>query len=165
MKHFFAIILLATIALGCQKAGGCSPEKFEYTFQTDKQIDTVQFQAYQGMPKDFAYAINNGNSSVFLFRDIYENCPDRTDGGNEAHIVFQIPSAGTGFRIEDSTALQQANAMLYRICGECPSQRGSFFKSGFIEGEKINESTWNIRASLTSSSSIKFEFAALFRKN
>jgi len=165
MKYFFMVVLLATIALGCQKSNTCSPEKFEYTFQTNKQIDTVQFQSYQGLPKDFAYTINNGNSIVFLFKDVYETCPGRTDDGNEAHIIFQIPSASTSFRIADSAALQQAHAMLYRICGECPPQRGTFFKAGLIEGEKISESAWNIRASLTSPMSAQFEFSALFRKN
>ena len=63
----------------------------------------------------------------------------------------------------DIVALKQSKAMLSYTCECVPG--AFFFTKGWIEGEKIDENSWQVRASLTSplSPSTVFVFSGVFR--
>ena len=162
MKRFFFALLGAALFYGCKKSGSaCVPERFEYSLQKDRQIDMVRLIT-PDPSQPYSYQVNQGNKMVFRYRHFFKDCPEIADDEGYLTIVFETPGT-TPFRVEDSVALRQSKAMLSYMCECIPG--AFFFTKGWIEGEKIDENSWQVRASLSSplSPSTVFVFSGVFR--
>ena len=166
MKSFLLKISILSITyIGCIKKESkenCIPEKLTMIFQTNKQLDTVTHRFSTGDTISI-YKIVDGGHLVFKYEHTSRICPDLIDGGGSLHIVFQVPPATTAFIADDSTELRQLHLGLQ--FNSWTSQGFKFITIGSLEGQKKNNNTWHIKASLlTSNSSAPLSFEADFIK-
>ncbi len=148
MKGIIIFIGLIFILSSCNKVlRRCTPEKFEYTFQTNKQIDTVRLTYNDPQFEYYRYQLNNGNNLVFDYTYFYEDCPEIADDEGLRKIIFEVPPSTDYFRIEDSVNLKREKAIVALSC-ECMPALPVFFKKGWIEGHRTDNNHWRISASL-----------------
>lgn len=135
---------------GCQKAETkkeCTPEQHRFSFQSGKSLDTVRREKFTGGGTLSFYVVKAGNSEVFTYEKINQDCPEYIDDEGSVDVVFQVPQGTTAFVAADSAALSQMKTGLQINCGECNIGLLPLFK-GRLEGNQLNAETWHIKASL-----------------
>jgi hypothetical protein len=151
MKPVLLAILLLT---GCSRKNGmpdCTPEARQYIFQTGKttQVDTMKTTAGDTAYERYAYQIKKGPNLVFTYTHQFQDCREIADDEQTDKVVFEIPAAATAITWKDSAAFQQGNVFYHQIgaWGTTPT----LVKSGTLEGHKISNNRWHIKASLETS--------------
>ncbi|HEU4473132.1 MAG TPA: hypothetical protein VFR58_18700 [Flavisolibacter sp.] len=154
------MLLLCAVFAGCQKGVDEAPRTFEGSFLLNRQIDTVGQVVDAAMPPKYTYTVTGGNKIVFKLKTIPQ--AGITDGLVQ-EVVFEQPLAVVNFLLEDSAALRQSKAWLQRECYGCWG--GQFISQAKIEGQKISETVWHIKASVQSvNGPLNFE-ADFYRSN
>lgn len=165
MRLISFLITVITFFCGCGKIG-CRPASHHYTFITGRQIDTAKSTQPDPDFEYYTYQINSGTNIVFNYTYNFKDCPNIADDEGMRTVVFEIPANATNFAFADSTGLRQAKALLRLSC-ECIPYQPIFFKQGFIEGQKINNKEWRIKATLQQpgSNSTTITFNKVFLKS
>ena len=140
---------LAMALFGCKKRadGGCIPESFEFKFQQSTTIDTTRLVSTDPGVDYFSYTLKPGNKIVFTYKHHFKDCPPVADDEGEKTIIFEIPEQSDSFQYNDSVELLSAKTLISYSCFCYPSQP-VLLKKGFIEGTKISNGSWKIKAQL-----------------
>lgn len=147
MKAIYLLAILGIVS-GCKKLQNCTPDKQTYTFVTGKRInvDTIKVST-SGTPFErYTTQIVNGENIVFDFTHQFKECRDIMDDERVDRVLFEVPSSASTFKWTDSAAFHAAKTFYFNIgaWGMPPLP----VKSGLIEGYKIDNNRWHIKASL-----------------
>jgi len=122
---------------------------FRFQPQKEIQVDTTTI-VIPGEDTVSAYRISviEGNHLVFMYRAKRQPPENVDDGGFEEILMLSLSKDQTKFRFENDE-LNEIPVYYSRRCTFCPGS-GFFFRvsSGFLEGEKLSETVWNIRISI-----------------
>ncbi|MEJ7740566.1 MAG: hypothetical protein WKF97_24375 [Chitinophagaceae bacterium] len=91
--------------------------------------------------------IKEGDKTVFNYTLEFKDCPQLADDEGSRIIVFEIPGNANSFLLKDSADLRAAKALINYACF-CALRGPVLIKGGFIEGQKKNNNTWHLKASL-----------------
>lgn len=95
----------------------------------------------------FGTTIANGQSTIVRYIHSYKYCDEHTDQSYET-LMFEIPPNTTTFSIADSISLRQAKAIF--SFWPTGSEEAYFLTQGSIEGKKLSDGSWQVKASLFS---------------
>ena len=84
---------------------------------------------------------------VFMYKYEFEDCPNIADDEGLRTILFEVPACVNHFKYTDSLELKQAKVLLSLSC-ECIPYLPVFFKDGTIEGNRIDDKSWQVVANL-----------------
>lgn len=149
MKVFYFLTLfLVTACIPEKNLPDCTPEDWQYTFESGKMItlDTIKITGADTTYERYAYQVKEGNNLVFNYIHAFEDCREIADDEQTDKLVFEIPAGATAVTWEDSAAFQQGKLYYQQIgaWGTPPV----LLKQGKLEGQKITDNRWHIKASL-----------------
>jgi hypothetical protein len=164
--YFFLLFLL--IAYGCKKPdtepnNNCTPEKREYTFEANKQIDHQRVPRPDTTFEYYTYSVKGGDKIVFTYTWQYQDCPQIADDEGKRTIIFELPAGINSFQLTDSTALRTAKALVTYSC-LCYPGGTVLIKNGSIEGHREADNRWQIKASLKIARTGSIDFDQSFTK-
>ncbi|MBD0288496.1 MAG: hypothetical protein ICV79_24180 [Flavisolibacter sp.] len=145
-------LVLLIVLYGCDKIGFCHPEKWNHTFAPAKRIDTTPAARMDTVYDYYQYAIRDGDKMVFTQTYQFRDCPNIADDEGSRMLLFEAPLNNDNFKIEGATALRQAKAIVSYSC-ECYPVGPVLLKEGTIEGTKLSDKRWQIKASVKASAS------------
>ena len=164
MKTPYIFLAFLLVGFACKKSGTgskCTPERKDYVYQTDKQIDHQRTLPNDTAHEYYSYTINTGDKYVFNFTLQFADCPELADDEGFRTIVFEIPGNVNSFQLKDSTDLRKAKALIQYGC-YCPLFAPFLIKNGLIEGQKKSSNRWHLKASLIPFQNTDVDFEADF---
>lgn len=150
----FVIFLTVLLLTACSRKSAlpdCTPDAWNYVLQTGKTItiDTFKIPAADTGYTSFVYQIKEGSNLVFTYTHQFQDCREIADDEQTDKVVFEIPAAATSITWKDSASFQKGRLLYHQIgaWGTTPT----LVKSGTLEGHKISNNRWHIKASLETS--------------
>jgi hypothetical protein len=144
MKRILLYLLIATSALTACEQDNCSPERFTSSFATGKSI-VVHYNEYNTQQK--YYEVKDGENLVFRYEHRYPQCDDVYDAVWGTVLYFEADKDATQFRFEDAELA--AAKSFYSDHGGIAGAHQRDVVSGLIEGTKISENKWKVKAAVT----------------
>ena len=144
MKAILFFISLIILITGCEKKdnSGCSGQQYSYTFNNNKQIDTVRHSS-----GSFFATINSGSNLVFKYEYISSVCASIADDGHTDVLIFEIPAGSTSFELKQPVDFQNSKCYFTRTCF-CANV-SSRLVTGTINGTRLFNNRWSVNASVT----------------
>jgi hypothetical protein len=143
LRSLLSVGILMLVIIACKKKNddGCTPEKDEYFFSNNKQVDTSR-----RIQNVVIATAENGNDIVFTYRYSTRVCPNIADDGAVDQLLFQVPAGTTSFDYNSADLLRSSKCYFSRSCF-CPII-SSKIESGIIKGTRINANRWVVEVNI-----------------
>ncbi|MBD1397221.1 hypothetical protein H9Q13_08600 [Pontibacter sp. JH31] len=162
MKKLLPLLLGITLTLmGCDK-DDCNPARNSSSFESNKSIAVH----YNGDAQQDYYHVVNGENLVFSYSHVAPECENTMDDEWGYTLTFEVGKDATTFRFEGAE-LPIAKGF-YQEWGAWVSSNTHPLDGGLIEGTKMADGKWRVKADVTAQASTgsakRITFDTVFQK-